>query len=240
MLQFSDTINNLGIVQDITSITKATLTDYPIADRTRDINNAYSRAAYLIIMADGRMQWDDTNATDQPVTQTSLVSGQEDYNIFTAAPVALKDWLSIERVELKDEDGLWRLLQPIDKRNLGVAWAEYLKTNNKPYYYEFFGTSLYLKPAPDYSLSNALRIYFQRAPQYFAATDTTKRPGFASIFHSYLSLVPSYRWARDHGLKNEKSLKRDIQEMEQAIQKHYSSRGKFETPVLRRAYKSFK
>ena len=239
-MQFNDTTNENGLIQDITSITGATTTDYTLKERTRDINNAYSRIAYLIIQADGRMQWDDTNHTDQPISTDDLVDSQEDYNVFEAAPSALEDWLTIERVEILDTNDSGVLLRPIDKRNIGVAWTEYQKTDGQPNEYDFNGTSILLKPSPNYDKTDGLKIYFQRSPSYFDSTDTTKRPGFASIFHSYLSLSAAYRWARDKGLPNRDVIKRDIEEMESAIQKQYSNRDRYEIPVLRRAKQSFK
>ena len=239
-MDFNNSATENGLIQDITSVTGASITQYTLKERTRDINNAYSRIAYLIIQSDGRMQWDDTNHTDQPISTDDLVDGQEDYNIFEASPSALKDWLTIEQVEIKSSDDLWTKLRPFDKRNTSMAWDEYQKTDAQPLEYDFNGTSMLLKPNPNYDKIDGLKIYFQRSPSYFTSTDTTKRPGFASIFHSYLSLMASYRWARDKGLANRDVLKRDIDEMEIAIQKQYSNRSRYEVPVLRRAKQSFK
>ena len=239
-MDFNNSSTENGLIQDITSITGASTTQYTLKERTRDINNAYSRIAYLIIQSDGRMQWDDTNHTDQPISTDDLVDGQEDYNVFEAAPSALKDWLTIEQVEVKSDDDLWTKLRPFDKRDTSMAWAEYQKTDGQPYIYDFNGTSVLLKPNPNYDKTDGLKIYFQRSPSYFSSTDTDKRPGFASIFHSYLSLSASYRWARDKGLPNRDVLKRDITEMEVSIQKQYSNRSKYEIPVLNRAKQSFK
>jgi len=239
-MQFNDSTNENGLIQDITSITGASTTQYTLKERTRDINNAYSRMAYLIIQSDGRMQWDDTNHTDQPISQDDLVDGQEDYNVFEAAPSALEDWLTIQQVEITSSDDLGVKLRPMDKRNTSAAWTEFNKTDGQPIYYDFNGTSILLKPNPNYDKTDGLTIYFQRSPSYFASTDTTKRPGFASIFHPYLSLSASYRWARDKGLANRDVIKRDIDEMEVAIQKQYSNRSRYQVPVIHRAYKSYK
>jgi hypothetical protein len=185
------------------------------------------------------MQWDDTNHTDQPISTTDLVDSQEDYNVFLAAPSALEDWLTIEEVAVKSNDDLWKNLRPIDKRNV-YNWTEFNKTDGEPVYYDFNGTSLLLKPSSNYDKTDGLKIYFQRAPSYFSSTDTTKRPGFASIFHSYLSLSASYRWARDKGQPNSEVLKRDLAQMEIDIGTHYSKRSQYEIPVLKRAKQSFK
>ena len=53
-MQFSDTTNNLGIIQDITFKTGVSTNQYTIADRTRNINNWYMRVTGWILEADGR------------------------------------------------------------------------------------------------------------------------------------------------------------------------------------------
>lgn len=240
-MQFNDVADGNGIIQDITQITNATLTDYPIADRTRDINNAYSKVAHLIIQSNGRMQWDDTNTIDQPISEANLFSGQEDYNVFDSVPTALEDWVTIERVEAKNEDGNFVLLKPIDKREVNdQSWTEFRSTDGVPEFYDFNGTSLLLKPNPSYNSTKGLKIYFQRAPQFFVASDITKRPGFATLFHPYLSMWAGYRWARDKGLKNAAALKSDMIDMADEIQRHYSRRANYEQPALKRKPRNFR
>ena len=45
-----------------------------LATFTRYINEALNRVASLIMTADGRWQWDDTNTTDYPIGTTDLVT----------------------------------------------------------------------------------------------------------------------------------------------------------------------
>ena len=53
-----------------------------LATFTRNMNNALNSVANLIMMSDGRWQWDDNNNTDFPVATTSL---------FTTLPLD-RDW----------------------------------------------------------------------------------------------------------------------------------------------------
>lgn len=93
-------------------------------------------------------------------------------------------------------------------------------------------------PASSYDSSGGAKIYFNRAPSYFASTDTTKRPGFATIFHDYLSLYAANQW--NVTKKNDFSLQPILDKKELEIGKFYSKRNKVESPRLSRAYDSFK
>ena len=202
------------------------------------MNEAYSRAAYLIIQSDGRMQWDDANHTNQPVAYANLVEDQQDYNVFDSAPTALQDWLQIQRVEILDEDGNAVLLKPIDFNEVGEAMTEYEETSGDPEEFNFNGTSLFLYPAPDYDKTAGLIIYFNRAPSYFVSTDTTKKPGFATLLHPYLSIYAAHQWKM---IKlNDYSLQPLIEKWEQEISYFYSKRPRYEVPTISRKKISWK
>lgn len=235
---FNDSTNNLGLVQDTLFRTNTNVNEFPLKDITRYINEGYNRVAFTILQADGRMQWDDTNHSDQPISVTDLVANQATYEIFVAAPTALQDWLMIDRVEIKDESGQWTLLNPIDRHDIPVAIDEFMDVAQTPEYFDFNGSELKLYPAPSYNSTGGMKIYFNRAPSYFASTDTTKRPGFATIFHSYLPIYAANQW--NVIKKNDFSLQPLLDKMEVEIGRFYSKRNKVETPRLERAYDNFK
>lgn len=237
MSVFSDSTTNLGLVQDVLFRTNTDVNQFPLKDITRYINEAYSRVANIIIQADGRMQWDDKNHTDQPIATFDLVANQLSYEIFVAAPTALQDWLMLDRFEIKDSAGSWILLNQIDKRNKLQALAEYQKTSGTPNEFDLSGSEIYLYPPTSYSSTGGGKIYFNRAPSYFASTDTTKVPGFATIFHPYLSIYASHQW---NGIKkSDYSLQPIVEKMEKEIAKYYSKRNKSEVPKLARAYRTY-
>lgn len=184
------------------------------------------------------MSWDDTNHTDQPISVTNIVANQPYYEIFSATPSALQDWLMIDRIEIKDASGEWKLLRPIDKHDTDQALGEFQDVPATPDVFDFNGSELYLYPAANYNSTGGMKIYFNRAPSYFASTDTTKRPGFATIFHSYLPIYASNQW--NIIKKNDFSLQPLLDKMEMEIGKFYSKRNKVETPRLERAYDTFK
>jgi len=116
---------------------------------------------------------------------------------------------------------------------------EFEETDGVPKYFDFRGASVFLYPAPNYSQASSLIAYFNRAPLAFTASDTTKKPGFASIFHRILSLGASYDW----NLTNKKdvnNLRQEIAVMEEDIKQYYSKRDKYEKKMLTRAKGNFK
>src|ERR1035437_6607564 len=82
-----------------------------LATFTRYINEALNRIVNLIMTADGRWQYDDTNNTDFPIATTSLSttlgSEQQDYSFDITM-------LRILRIEVMDNTGAFRKLTPID------------------------------------------------------------------------------------------------------------------------------
>lgn len=184
-----------SLIEDITFRTGADTTQYLIADRNRYINEAYSRVASIIIRSDGRMQWDDPNHTDSPIAACDLVAEQKAYNIFSAAPTALQDWLTVERIDIEDSSGNGLYLKMFDEQDVrGIALKEYQKVSSIPTHFDIVGTQAMLYPPPNYSRTSGMRVIFKRSPSYFAVTDTTKRPGFATIFHQYLSIYAAHQW----------------------------------------------
>lgn len=237
---FSDTSTSLGIVQDITFKTNADLVSFPIADRTRSVNNWYMKVTSWIIESDGRWQWDDSNQTDQPTATTDLVEDQRDYRLLTGAPSTSQDWLVVERVEIQNSGGTKTLIFPIDKRDVQGSIDQNYSTSGQPNYYDFDGTQLKLYPACNYAKTDGLKVWFKRAPLLFAATDTTKRPGFASIYHEILSLGAKYDFEVAKRLPNAEQTLRDITQMKRNIQDHYGRRDEAEIDRLRRPYTNWK
>lgn len=234
---FNDAINKQGIVQDVLFRTGTTVNDFSLADITRYVNQGYNRVASIILNSDGRMQWDDANHADQPIASTDLIANQTNYNVFSSAPTALQDWLWIERVELLDEDGNGYLLDPIDPSTINVAMSEYQNVPSIPNQYDFNGTQIILYPASNYNYTNGLIMYFKRSPSYFSSTDTTKRPGFATIYHEYLSIYAANEW--NSIKKNDFSGQGLLQKLELEIGKFYSRRSNYERKKLKRKEENY-
>lgn len=157
---------------------------WDIKDQTRSANFAQDRVGILVMRSDNSWKWDDDNQTDLPIALGDIISGREDY----AIPVS---YLKIGRIRLKDRNGNFFTPTPKDRREIpdDVLRA----AAGDPLYYSKIGRSVFLTPPANYGSVEGFEIQFQRGPSYFTTTDTTKEPGFDSMYHR---LVPLFM-ARD-------------------------------------------
>lgn len=235
-MQFSDTSTNQGLIQDCEFLVFGG--DYGIIsgnteylqEFTRLLNKGLDKATVKIMTSDNRWQYDDPNHTDYPIAQTSLVSGQQDYQLeFSATDSHLK----IDRVEVKTTGGLWKKLIPIDLADTDEAQAELEKTNGEPKYYDKVANSVFLYPAPNYSQNNSLKIFYQRQPSYFATSDTTKRPGIPGMFHQLVSMYAAEEFALAKNMSEKANmLAGRRQELESELENFYNRRDKEDKPRM--------
>lgn len=232
-MKFSDTSTKLGLIQDYEKKIGASYGDVSgdseaLYEATARINRAQDRFHYLAMSADGRWQFADDNDTELYIATANMVSNQRDYTFSL-------EHLEIEKVLIKDSGGTWALLDSIDQNDPEAK--TYLENNSSntgtPTKYDKRGSSLIFDKTPNYSLSNAIKVYFKKGPNYYVYTDTTKVPGFASIFHGYLSLHAATHHALEKGLSVAKNLFDLLQIEEQSIQAFYSKRNRDERPRLR-------
>lgn len=216
-------------------LTKTNSTSFPDATLVIEANNALERVASLIMQTDGRWQWDDSNQTDLPVATTDLVNNQQDYSLAVT-------YLNVSRVQVKNNDGIARELQPIDQSDLrGYALDEFLKTAGMPRFYDKIGSSVFLYPKPSTSYVTAsagLKIWFQRPPSYFVAGDTTKQPGFNALYHDLIPLWVAYNYALANSLPNTNQLMIEIQRKEDALMSDYAAKSRDESLQLRTRFRT--
>lgn len=186
---YNDTATKQGIVQDAYWEAGADANSYPIADVTRQANIGLDEAVTIILGADGKWNFDDTNATDLPIGATDLISGQNDYSFD-------EEFLTIRSIEMLDPQGNWVKLIPLDNQDLpeGQAFSQLESESGVPSHYKKMGSSIILLPTPNYNKrlveegTAGIRAFFQRNISYFTVSDTTKKPGFAEHLHKFLSL----------------------------------------------------
>lgn len=233
-MQFSDTTNNTGLIQDCETLTfnefgKISGSTSLLQKFTNLINRQYDKATAIIIENDGRWQHDDTSFTTEAVYLTTLTSGQRQY---TLDPAHLK----ILQIRVKDEAGNWRILRSLDL-NDPEAFIYRQETNPEqdgdPHWYDKRGDQLILYPTPDYTQASSLEITVQRIPNYFTYDDTTQVVGISQLFHRYLSLGASMEYAVANGLSNKNDLMELFRMEEDRIKKHYSMRSRDEQKTLR-------
>ena len=233
-MQFSDTTNRTGIIElieDNTGTQSSTTSSYTLKTKTRDVNNAYANYFLIGGQTDGRWQLDDTNHTKYPIITTALTANQPDYT-FTVDEQS-NQILDIYRVEILDTTGHGVELTPIDQFDIqGQALTEFMRDAATPLFYDKTANGIILYPKPNYTNSAGLKIYYNRTPDYFVSTDTTKKPGIPDMFHEYLALRPSYQYCLRKGLPQTDSLRNDMVAMEDAIKLYYSNRSKDEVKEM--------
>lgn len=220
LMQFSDTTNNSGLIQDITFLTGADTNAYTAAHRTRNINRWLYKAVLWIWEASGTWEYDDSNHTDLPIATANLVDGQQDYSL----PTTL---LKLFRVEVKDAAGNFYKLKPKDQSDISIALTEYEKTAGLPKYYDLIGQSLFLYPKPSSSsvtTASGLKIYLARDVDEFTTTDTTQEPGIAEPFHRILSLGAAYDFAVAKGMSQATAWRQEIEQLRQELESFYGDK----------------
>lgn len=241
-MQFSDTTTKNGLLQDCEikvfgdeGYGKITGDSNLLLQFTNRINRAFDRYVFLAMSADGRWQWDDNNYTDMSIGLTSLVATQRTYTF------ALEH-LEVEKVLVMDNTGNWKILTPIDQDDKDAV--EYMENNGNrtgiPTKYDKRGDTIFLDVTPNYDMTNGLKVFFKRGASYFVSTDTTKVPGYASIFHKYLSLHASMTYTIDRIMPQAKNLFDLVTQEEKDIQSYYSRRNKDEQPRIRAGYQNNK
>ena len=208
-------------------LTKTNSSSYANADLLISLNKAIERCVSLIMKADSRWQFDDTNQTDLPIATATITSGQQDYQLATSH-------LTIDRVEVKDSAGNWTALSQIDQQELKgseqIALAEYQSTTGVPVEYDVVGGSIFLYPTPNYTQASSLKVYFTRPPVAYVLTadltDSTKVPGFNSLFHDLIPMHIAFDYAVVNGMQSANGYLANIQRMEQELNDFYGLRNR--------------
>lgn len=204
-MTFNDTTNLNGLIQECETLVfggnygAISGNTNLLKTFTRLINNGLDEITVMLLGADGRWQYDDTNYSDYPIATTNLVDSQQDY-------VLDASHIKITGVEILDSEGNYYPIEPIDEMDIqdrDMATTEFLEEAGMPRYYDIKSNSLFLYPKPsstDVTTTNGLKVYFQREPSYFIYTDTTKKPGFASIFHDIPALFACAKYAKANSM----------------------------------------
>lgn len=196
-MKYRDLTNKNGIEQDVWFLTHSTSASYPVLDVMRNVNEEYKNVARHIWEVAYGWQYDDTNQTTLPIASTTLVNNQQDYEMPSTAQ-------RIYRVEVKDSNGNFQLIPPIDQADVTQAMSEFMKTAGMPQYWDIVGRSLMFYPTPvsgsgGVTLSAGLKIMVDRDINLYVSTQgsLSTQPGFAAPFHRILSLAAALDYEED-------------------------------------------
>lgn len=244
---FSSPSDNSGIVEKIDAYLGTDSQQYPLADKARDVNLGVDRVTGLILQAGGKWKHDDSNQEDYAIAMCDLTQGVRDYPFASDSGNNLV--LEILRVFIKTQDsngqsGIFQEIYPADPTSEpGLQdFTNGLNVQATPFLYEKLGTGIILSPVPSYSQADSLKVYYSREASYFTAADTTKKPGFAGLFHKYLAIYAAYEYATANSmsiaggvLRNGAmtGLLREKAQMEADIIEFYGNRARDERAVMR-------
>lgn len=203
---------------------------YSVADKTEDENLAIDDILGFMFPRGGTWQLDDSNHTDDPIIMTNLVSGQRSYTFDTDEQGNII--LDIHRIMVADDDGTYYDLIPKDQQTPDSensntdGFVNGKNATGRPIFYDKTGNNIILDPIPNYSQLKGLKVFISREASYFTSSDTTKKLGFAQLFHEYIALRPSYMYAYRNNLSNVGILQNEMLRMQEAIKLYYGTREK--------------
>ena len=178
---FSDTVNNLGIVQQVRSFLRVDATQWPTAKIVNSVNNYHDLVTGYAIGADKRFQWDDTNHTKLPEGTAQLTINVSDYAFPTDEQGnAIVTLLGVSRLD--STTGKYVPLMEVDRDQ--VDTGDFGTTSGTPTAYDKIADNIIrLSHLPPATVADGLKFYFQRTGSYFTASDTTKSPGVSPLLH---------------------------------------------------------
>lgn len=232
-IPFNDTTNKNGLIQLCErnlSFPDGQITNDTVLFKqfTADINLGMDDVLSKIFKVGGTWQYDDSNQTDYPIITTNLFSGQRDYSFTTDQQGNLI--LDIYKVVITTPGGIGVEIKPIDQqapRTANINPDSFIDNQNlsgTPNRYDKTANGIFLDPIPNYNLTGGLKVFINRESTYFTTADTTKKPGFAGLFHEYLSLHASYRYARANAFPDVQRLQNDMLMMGNEIMTYYGNR----------------
>lgn len=238
-------------IADINSETRllcdADSSSYPDDALLRRTNLGYEQVVGWLINADGKWQFDDTNYGDFPIGTFTLVSGQGKYSFNDK-------FLQIIDVQIKTVNGKYRIIQPIDQKDLDPKFRLQLPLRERfaidgyPIFYDKLSSdTLELLPAPDngvtVTLDAGLRIYFKRTADLFTSAQVstgTKVPGFDSTFHVILSYMAALPFCMSYKKDRVALYQSEVIRLKDEILQQYTKRSKDERNAMTSEYIAFR
>lgn len=208
-MQFSDTTNKTGIVEQVRSMTKLDSTQLPTWKIVNSVNNWLDFIAGYMIGNDRRFQWDDTNHTKLPEGTATLTSGQSDYAFLTdeqGNKILTLLGISILR------NGYYQPMELVNRDEIQTSHFG-MVTGDPTQYDKIADNVVRFDYKPSSTISSGLKFYFQRTPSYFTASNTTKEPGVSPLLHRGFVIAAAYDAALSEGLANLQplSLERELE-----------------------------
>lgn len=223
---FSDTINNLGIVQQVRSLMRVDATQWPTYKIVNSCNNYLDVLTGYAIGIDKRFQWDDTNHSKLPEGTAQLTISVSDYSFLTDEQG--NRILTLLGISILDSaSGLYIPLIEIDRNDPDYDPQTFGTQTGTPTRYDKIADNIIrLDKKPPITIASGLKFFFQRTGSYFVATDTTKEPGVAIPLHRGFVIASAYDGALTLGLPNLQALSVEVEKEERRKEKYFADRNR--------------
>jgi len=240
MTAFSEATNNTGIVQQVRAKAGVDSTQWPTSKIVNScnvwLNHIFTRGKVL----DRRFQLDDTNHAALPEGTESLTANVSDYSFLTDQQGnRITNLTAVSLIEIATN--IETRLTPVDINSGSYRFSSFGINVETPTAYDKIADNIIRldsKPSTADASKYKLKYYFQRAPSYFAGTDTTKQPGVADDLHNGFVVKGAYDAAVELGLPNLQVLAVELLKEEQVIDDYFASRETDEPNVIRIRHRS--
>lgn len=208
-LVLSDTTTSQGLLEHLKFLTgQDSLSNN---DGIRLINLALDEYSYLALTANRRWKLDDSNNTDFPTASATINSAETHVPLETEV-------MTIEEVQFNGE-----ILQPIDRTEYKETTPlETFGSAGTPTHYDYDSHSLFLYPVTN--VTGTVKVYYSRAENYFATTDTNAAIGIPRIHHNYLVLHAANTLSLRTNDPNKNNFKTELLEAEMKIKEFFGLR----------------
>jgi hypothetical protein len=224
-MQFSDTVNNTGIVQQTRNMMRVDSNQWPTARIVNSVNNWLDYITGYAIGADQNFQWDDTNHTKLPEGTATLTSGQSDYSFLTDEQG--NTILTLLGISIYDSvQQKYRELIEADRSNEDTMYFGNVSgTPDQITKYDKIADNIIrLDVKPSSTVSAGIKFFFQRTGSYFAASDTSKEPGVPDLLHRGFVIASAYDGALTLGLENLGALAAERQFETDKLKRYFADR----------------
>ena len=226
---FSDTVNNLGILEQTRKMMRVDATQWPTVNVVNSCNNWLDYVVSYGIGNDRFLQFDDTNHTNLAEGTDALTINVTDYSFLVDGQGnPITTLLGISRLE----NGKYIPLTPVDRTQ--VDMGTFGQVSGTPTQYDKISDNfIRLDKIPTATVSAGLKYYFQRAGSHFTASDTTKQPGVDPALHRGFVIASAYDGALTLGLQNLQPLSVELERERNKMIEYFGTRNNDQTPRMR-------
>lgn len=222
MTVFSNTTTLNGILQQARDKARVDSTQWATQKVVNSCNNWLDKIFTYGKWKDRNWHLDDTNHTKLPEGTSPLTMNVVDYSFLTDEQGNRITNLTGVSVLT---NGKYVPLTLVNRGDPTIDWSTFGTESGTPTQYDKIADNIIrLNKLPPATVSAGLKYFFQRAPSYFVAADTTKEPGVSNDLHEGFIVKAAYDAAYTLGLDNLQALSVEMQKEEQKLEDYFSSR----------------